>query len=40
MAGILSGQSDDPRLVLAVILVSRAGFKIAAVPFHMRAPDV
>src|ERR1700704_3041173 len=41
MAGILSGQSDDPRLVLAVILVvAGVGFKIAAVPFHMWAPDV
>jgi NADH-quinone oxidoreductase subunit N len=41
MAGVLSGQSDDPRLVLAVILVvAGVGFKIAAVPFHMWAPDV
>src|ERR1041384_2739882 len=31
----------DPRLVLAVILVvAGVGFKIAAVPFHMWAPDV
>jgi NADH-quinone oxidoreductase subunit N len=41
MSTILSGQSDDPRLVLAVILVvAGVGFKIAAVPFHMWAPDV
>jgi len=31
----------DPRLILAVILVvAGVGFKIAAVPFHMWAPDV
>ena len=36
-----SGQEHDPRLVLAVILVvAGVGFKIAAVPFHMWAPDV
>ena len=36
-----SGRSSDPRLVLAVILVvAGVGFKIAAVPFHMWAPDV
>jgi NADH-quinone oxidoreductase subunit N len=41
MAGALSGRSDDPRLVLAVILVvAGVGFKIAAVPFHMWTPDV
>ena len=41
MSTVLSGQSDDPRLVLAVILVvAGVGFKIAAVPFHMWAPDV
>ena len=35
------GQEHDPRLVLAVILVvAGVGFKIAAVPFHMWAPDV
>jgi NADH-quinone oxidoreductase subunit N len=35
------GQQRDPRLVLAVILVvAGMGFKIAAVPFHMWAPDV
>jgi NADH-quinone oxidoreductase subunit N len=37
----LVGQESDPRLVLAVILVvAGMGFKIAAVPFHMWAPDV
>jgi NADH-quinone oxidoreductase subunit N len=33
--------ATDPRLILAVILVvAGVGFKIAAVPFHMWAPDV
>jgi NADH-quinone oxidoreductase subunit N len=41
MAPVLAGQAQDPRLVLAVILVvAGVGFKIAAVPFHMWAPDV
>ena len=41
MAPLFSGQERDPRLVLAVILVvAGVGFKIAAVPFHMWAPDV
>jgi NADH-quinone oxidoreductase subunit N len=41
MATLLGGQDRDPRLVLAVILmVAGVGFKIAAVPFHMWAPDV
>jgi NADH-quinone oxidoreductase subunit N len=41
MAEILAGRSTDPRLILAVILVvAGMGFKIAAVPFHMWAPDV
>ena len=41
MAPILSGQVRDPMLRLAVILVvAGVGFKIAAVPFHMWAPDV
>ena len=41
MAPILVGQERDPRLILAVILVvAGVGFKIAAVPFHMWAPDV
>jgi NADH-quinone oxidoreductase subunit N len=41
MASIFAGQERDPRLVLAVILVvAGMGFKIAAVPFHMWAPDV
>ena len=36
-----AGQESDPRLILAVILVvAGMGFKIAAVPFHMWAPDV
>jgi NADH-quinone oxidoreductase subunit N len=41
MATVFAGQERDPRLVLAVILVvAGVGFKIAAVPFHMWAPDV
>src|SRR5438034_5891679 len=41
MATTFAGQERDPRLVLAVILVvAGVGFKIAAVPFHMWAPDV
>jgi NADH-quinone oxidoreductase subunit N len=41
MATVFVGQERDPRLVLAVILmVAGIGFKIAAVPFHMWAPDV
>ena len=41
MAAAFVGQETDPRLVLAVILVAAGvGFKIAAVPFHMWAPDV
>ena len=41
MAPLFTGQERDPRLVLAVILVvAGVGFKIAAVPFHMWAPDV
>jgi NADH-quinone oxidoreductase subunit N len=41
MAPVLAGQERDPRLVLAVIfVVAGVGFKIAAVPFHMWAPDV
>ncbi|OFV92382.1 MAG: hypothetical protein A3G76_10080 [Acidobacteria bacterium RIFCSPLOWO2_12_FULL_65_11] len=41
MAAAFVGQESDPRLVLAVILVAAGvGFKIAAVPFHMWAPDV
>jgi NADH-quinone oxidoreductase subunit N len=41
MAPMFAGQVRDPRLVLAVILVvAGVGFKIAAVPFHMWAPDV
>jgi NADH-quinone oxidoreductase subunit N len=41
MAPLLAGQATDERLVLAVILVvAGMGFKIAAVPFHMWAPDV
>jgi len=41
MATAFVGQEMDPRLVLAVILmVAGVGFKIAAVPFHMWAPDV
>ncbi|HKB10644.1 MAG TPA: NADH-quinone oxidoreductase subunit N [Vicinamibacterales bacterium] len=41
MATSFESLSRDPRLVLAVILlVAGVGFKIAAVPFHMWAPDV
>ena len=41
IATALVGQERDPRVVLAVILVvAGMGFKIAAVPFHMWAPDV
>src|SRR5262245_11852380 len=41
MAPILARIDTDPRLILAVILVvAGVGFKIAAVPFHMWAPDV
>ena len=41
IATALTGKESDPRLVLAVILVvAGMGFKIAAVPFHMWAPDV
>ncbi|MEP7310419.1 MAG: NADH-quinone oxidoreductase subunit N [Acidobacteriota bacterium] len=41
MATAFVGQERDPRLVLAVMLVvAGVGFKIAAVPFHMWAPDV
>jgi NADH-quinone oxidoreductase subunit N len=41
MAAVFAGQERNPLLVLAVILVvSGMGFKIAAVPFHMWAPDV
>ncbi len=41
IATALAGQESDSRLVLAVILVvAGMGFKIAAVPFHMWAPDV
>jgi len=41
MATAFVGQEKDPRLILAVILVvAGVGFKIAAVPFHMWAPDV
>jgi NADH-quinone oxidoreductase subunit N len=41
MASAFETQQQDPRLILAVILVvAGVGFKIAAVPFHMWAPDV
>src|ERR1700730_12917253 len=41
MARAFVGQEHDPRLILAVIMVvAGIGFKIAAVPFHMWAPDV
>jgi NADH-quinone oxidoreductase subunit N len=41
MAAVFAGQERNQLLVLAVILVvAGMGFKIAAVPFHMWAPDV
>ncbi len=41
MASVFAGRTRDPLIVLAVILVvAGMGFKIAAVPFHMWAPDV
>jgi NADH-quinone oxidoreductase subunit N len=41
MAAAFETLQQDKRLVLAVILVvAGVGFKIAAVPFHMWAPDV
>jgi NADH-quinone oxidoreductase subunit N len=41
MATTFATQPRDLRLVLAVVLVvAGVGFKIAAVPFHMWAPDV
>jgi NADH-quinone oxidoreductase subunit N len=41
MSTAFAGLETDRRLVLAVILVvAGMGFKIAAVPFHMWAPDV
>jgi NADH-quinone oxidoreductase subunit N len=41
IAGILASQERSRWVVLAVILVAAGvGFKIAAVPFHMWAPDV
>ncbi len=41
MAAALAGAGRDPRLLLAVVLlVAGLGFKVAAVPFHMWAPDV
>jgi NADH-quinone oxidoreductase subunit N len=41
VAAVLAGRARDPLVVLAVILVvAGMGFKIAAVPFHMWAPDV
>ena len=41
IATALVDKESDPRLILAVILVvAGMGFKIAAVPFHMWAPDV
>jgi NADH-quinone oxidoreductase subunit N len=41
IADALRGEEVSPVLVLAVILVGAGmGFKIAAVPFHMWAPDV
>jgi NADH-quinone oxidoreductase subunit N len=41
MAVTFASIPRDPRLILAVILVvAGVGFKIAAVPFHVGAPDV
>lgn len=41
MAAAIAQQPRDPRLLLAIVLlVAGLGFKIAAVPFHLWAPDV
>jgi NADH-quinone oxidoreductase subunit N len=41
MATSFAGRESDPLLILAMVLViAGIGFKIAAVPFHMWAPDV
>jgi NADH-quinone oxidoreductase subunit N len=41
MATTFAGRVNDPLLLLAMVLViAGIGFKIAAVPFHMWAPDV
>jgi NADH-quinone oxidoreductase subunit N len=41
MATTFAGRAHDPLVMLAMVLViAGIGFKIAAVPFHMWAPDV
>ncbi len=41
IGALVTGQSGDPRLTLSIVLlVAGLGFKIAAVPFHLWAPDV
>jgi NADH-quinone oxidoreductase subunit N len=41
LAGALQGRPLDPLVVLAMVMVMAGfGFKIAAVPFHLWAPDV
>ena len=41
LAGALQGRPLDPLVVLALVMVVAGfGFKIAAVPFHLWAPDV
>jgi NADH-quinone oxidoreductase subunit N len=41
MGSLFAGREGDPLLILAMVLViAGIGFKIAAVPFHMWAPDV
>ena len=41
LAGALHGRPLDPLVVLALVMVMAGfGFKIAAVPFHLWAPDV
>src|SRR5437588_2616177 len=40
VAGALKGKGLDPLLVLAIVMtVIGFGFKVAAVPFHLWAPD-
>ena len=41
LSTVLAGQERSPLLIVALVLViAGIGFKIAAVPFHMWAPDV
>jgi NADH-quinone oxidoreductase subunit N len=40
MATVFVGHERDPLLLAVILVVAGMGFKIAAVPFHMWAPDV